>query len=233
MRIVYETESGGFVDGASLSEVADDLHESLLRFEAAMQPFIEEAAPERAEALGWQPRDEPWSEAEYLAAVAAACPDNEAAAQAILRWAHDDPRVSIAGGWGPQVAGIRLRTARSGDPPSEHSFINLWANNADNASAEVQFASMMRREPFVDRARRLELLNELSALSTTTWVEDDVNMRVPFRLRDVRDPSQLQLFLEIWRRYLDEFHSYDNSRADADEGEEDALPGGVTSQVEA
>jgi hypothetical protein len=116
MRIAYETESGGFVDGASLSEVADDLHDSFLRFEAALQPFIEEAAPERAEAMGWQPRDEPWSEAEYLAAVAAACPDNEAAAQAILRWAHEDPRVSIAGGWGPQVAGIRLRTRTVGRP---------------------------------------------------------------------------------------------------------------------
>jgi hypothetical protein len=84
---------------------------------------------------------------------------------------------------------------------------------------------MMRREPFVDRARGLELLNELSALSTTTWVEDDVNMRVPFRLRDVRDRSQLQLFLEIWRRYLDEFHSYDNSGGEGEEDVEDAIPG--------
>lgn len=73
---------------------------------------------------------------------------------------------------------------------------------------------MMRREPFVDRARRLGLLNELSALSTSTWVDDDANMRVPFRLRDLRDPSRLQLFLDIWRRYLDEFHSYEVAASD-------------------
>jgi hypothetical protein len=114
------------------------------------------------------------------------------------------------------MVGIRLRTARTGEPSSEHSFINLWANNADNASAEVQFASMMRREPFVDRSRRLELLNELSALSTSTWVDDDANMRVPFRLRDLRDPSRLQLFLDIWRRYLDEFHSYEVAASDSE-----------------
>lgn len=214
MRIAYEAESGGFVDGASLGEVASDLHDNFLRFEAAVQPFIDEMAPDQAVALGWQPRANPWSEAEYLAAIAASCPENEAPAEAVLRWATDDPRVSIEGGWGPQMVGIRLRTARTGEPSSEHSFINLWANNADNASAEVQFASMMRREPFVDRSRRLELLNELSALSTSTWVDDDANMRVPFRLRDLRDPSRLQLFLDIWRRYLDEFHSYEVAASD-------------------
>jgi len=32
-------------------------------------------------------------------------------------------------------------------------------------------------------------------------------MRVPFRLRDLRDPQHLEIFLDIWRRYLDEFHS--------------------------
>lgn len=159
MRIAYETESGGFVDGGSLSEVADDVHDSFLRLEAAIQPFIESAAPELTDALGWQPRNEPWTEAEYLAAAAASCPDNEAPAQAILRRAHEDPRVSIEGRWGPQTVGIRLRTARSGDPPSEHSFINLRANDADNASAEVQFTSMM------DRSRLAQLGNPTTVSS--------------------------------------------------------------------
>lgn len=120
---------------------------------------------------------------------------------------------------------MRLRTARSGDPASEHTFLNLWANSSDSASAEVQFASMMRREPFIDRAKRLELLNSLNALSTTTWTEPDVDMRVPFRLRDLRDGQRLQRFLDIWREYLNDFHSMDISDIDPEEeGEEDRAP---------
>jgi hypothetical protein len=125
----------------------------------------------------------------------------------------------VEGGWGAQNAGVQLRTSRPGDKASEHSFLNLYANSADNASAEVQFASMARREPFVARAKRVELLSELSAIATSTWSEDDVNMRVPFRLRDLRDPQHLEVFLDIWRRYLDEFHSAEFAAEPADDGD--------------
>jgi len=225
MRIVYEIESGGYLDGGLLEEVAGELHDGFTRFESAVQPFIDEMAPEREQGSGWQPRGAAWTEVEFLTALQAVSEENTEPAKSILQWAHGDARVSIEGGWGAQNAGMRLRTARSGDPASEHTFLNLWANSSDSASAEVQFASMMRREPFIDRAKRLELLNSLNALSTTTWTEPDVDMRVPFRLRDLRDGQRLQRFLDIWREYLNDFHSMDVSDIDPEEeGEEDRAP---------
>ncbi|HCF99016.1 MAG TPA: hypothetical protein DEV93_00565 [Chloroflexi bacterium] len=209
MRISFNLDSGGYLDTDVLGDTADELLDAFVRFEAAVQPFIDQIPPEYHVGLGWQPRAEPWTEGEYLNAVSSLAPENAAPAQAILNWAHSDSRITVQGGWGAQNAGIRLRTSRPGDPASEHSFINLYANSADNASAEVQFASIARREPFTDRARRIQLLNELSSISTSTWVEDDVDMRVPFRVRDLRDPHHLETFLGIWHVYIDEFHSID------------------------
>jgi hypothetical protein len=83
---------------------------------------------------------------------------------------------------------------------------------------------MARREPFSDRGVRVQLLNQLSAISTSTWDEDDVDMRVPFRLRDLRDPQHLETFLRIWSGYLDAFHSADNAEAATDVGEEGTVP---------
>ena len=211
MQVACELETGGYIDGDPLSDLAEELFEAISRFEAALQPFIDDLTPERAAGSGWQPRDRPWTEEEYLSAVRALAPENAGSAAAILAWAHNDHRVAVQGGWGAQNAGIRIRTTRPNDPGSEHSFINLYANSADNASAEVQFASMARRDPFVDPGNRLQLLNELSAISTSTWVEGDINMRVPFRLRDLRDPDHLKTFLTIFSRYLDEFHSVESA----------------------
>jgi hypothetical protein len=224
-RVACDLDTGGYVDAESLADIADELLDGFTRFESALQPFIDKMLPERPSHSGWQSKEQPWTEDEYLAAVRALAPDNAGPAGAILQWAHGDPRITVEGGWGPQNAGIRLRTARPGDPTSEHSFINLYANSADNASAEVQFASMARREPFSDRAKRVELLNELSAISTSTWDEDDINMRVPFRLRDLRDPQHLERFLGIWRRYVDEFHSVDYEEAAGKLEEEGLTPG--------
>lgn len=224
-RVACDLDTGGYVDAESLADIADELLDGFTRFESALQPFIDKMLPERPSHSGWQSKEQPWTEDEYLAAVRALAPDNAGPAGAILQWAHGDPRITVEGGWGPQNAGIRLRTARPGDPTSEHSFINLYANSADNASAEVQFASMARREPFSDRAKRVELLNELSAISTSTWDEDDINMRVPFRLRDLRDPQHLERFLGIWRRYVDEFHSVDYEEAASKLEEEGLTPG--------
>jgi hypothetical protein len=180
---------GGYADSETLSDPAEELFEGSIRFEAALQPFVDPMLPERRDRSGgWQPRDQPWTEDEFLAGVRDLAIQNAVPATAILRWAHSDSRVSIEGGWGPQNAGLRLRTARPDDPTSEHSFINLYANSADNASAEVQFASMAKREPFVDRRRRVELLNQLNSLSTSTSDEEVVNMRLQFRIRDLRDP---------------------------------------------
>jgi hypothetical protein len=206
-RVACDLDTGGYEEVDALGDVADELLDDFLRFEKSLQPFVDRLQPEPTQASGWQPRDRPWSEDEYLAMVQKDSPENAAAASAILSWAHADPRVNVQGGWGAENAGIRIRTQRPGDSTSEQSFINLFANSADNASAEVQFASMARREPLVDRAKGIELLNQLSALSTSTWAEDDVDMRVPFRLRDLRDPAQLDAFLNIWNAYLDAFHS--------------------------
>lgn len=230
MRVACDLDTGGYVDSESLADIADELLAGFARFEAALQPLIDQMLPERQARSGWQPKQEPWTEEEYLAAVGALAPENAAPARAILGWAHSDPRITVEGGWGPQNAGIRLRTARPEDPPSEHSFINLFANSADNASAEVQFASMARREPFSDRAKREQVLNELSAISTSTWGEDDVNMRVPFRLRDLRDPQHLETFLSIWGRYLDEFHSIDYEEAGGESAEEGLIPSVATDE---
>jgi hypothetical protein len=208
-RVECDLDTGGYEDVDALGDVADELLDGFARFEKAVQPYIEPVRTGRVRGPGWQRRDKPWTEEEYLAMVRHDSAENATAAAAILSWAHSDPRVTVQGGWGSENAGIRIRTERPGDPTSGHSFINLFANSADNASAEVQFASMARREPFVDRAKRIELLNELSALSTSTWGEADVDMRVPFRLRDLRDPQHLDAFLNIWNVYLDSFHSVD------------------------
>ena len=226
-RVACDLDTGGYVDAESLADIADELLDGFTRFELALQPFIDQMLPERPSRSGWQPKNEPWTEDEFLAAVRELAPDNAGPAGAILTWAHSDPRITVEGGWGPQNAGIRVRTARTGDPTSEHSFINLYANSADNASAEVQFASMARREPFSDRGKRVQLLNELSAISTSTWDEDDINMRVPFRLRDLRDPQHLERFLGIWRSYVDEFHSIDYAEAGAESAEERLIPAGA------
>jgi len=168
MRVACEFETGGYIDTQSLADIADELLDGFSRFEGALQPFIDAMAPEQSPGSGWQARDRCWTEEEYIAAVQATSPENTAPARAILQWAHHDPRVTVEGGWGAQFAGVRLRTSRPDDKASEHSFINLYANSADNASAEVQFASMARREPFVGRAQRVELLSELSAIATST-----------------------------------------------------------------
>jgi hypothetical protein len=224
MQVVSYLETAGYLDSDSLSETAEELLDGFGRFAAALQPFIDQMLPERPQMPGWQPRQEPWTEEEYLTAVRGVAPENAVAAESILRWAHADPRITVEGGWGRQNAGVRLRTARPADPTSEHSFLNLYVNSADNASAEVQFASMARREPFSDRGVRVQLLNQLSAISTSTWDEDDVDMRVPFRLRDLRDPQHLETFLRIWSGYLDAFHSADNAEAATDVGEEGTVP---------
>jgi hypothetical protein len=221
-RVACDLDTGGYEEVEALGDVADELLDGFLRFEKSLQPFVDRLQPERTQASGWQPRDRPWSEEEYLAMVQKDSPENATPAAAILSWAHADPRVSVQGGWGAENAGIRVRTQRPDDSTSEHSFINLFANSADNASAEVQFSSMARREPFVDRAKRIELLNQLSALSTSTWAEDDVDMRVPFRLRDLRDPAQLGAFLNIWNAYLDAFHSVEPQSNERDGSEDDA-----------
>jgi len=227
MHVMSYLDTAGYLDSESLSETAEELLDGFGRFEAALQPFIDQMLPERHEMPGWQPRQEPWTEEEYLTAVRGVAPENVAAAEGILRWAHADPRITVEGGWGRQNAGVRLRTARATDSTSEHSFLNLYVNSADNASAEVQFASMARREPFSDRAMRVQLLNELSAISTSTWDEDGINMRVPFRLRDLRDPQHLEKFLRVWGGYLDAFHSADYAEATTDVGDEVAIPNGA------
>ncbi|HEV2034079.1 MAG TPA: DUF4268 domain-containing protein [Candidatus Dormibacteraeota bacterium] len=227
MRVACDLDTDGYVDVESLADIADELLDGFTRFESALQPFIDPMLPERPFRSGWQPKSEPWTEEEFLAAVQALASDNAGPAGAILTWAHSDPRVTVEGGWGPQNAGIRVRTARHGDPTSEHSFLNLYANSADNASAEVQFASMARREPFSERGKRVQLLNELSAISTSTWDEDDINKRVAFRLRDLRDPQHLERFIGIWRSYVDEFHSVDYTEGDAESAEERLIPAGA------
>jgi len=234
MQVLSYLDTAGYLDSESMDETAEELLDGFGRFEAALQPFINRMLPERPQMSGWQPRREPWTEEEYVAAVRAVAAENVVPAESILRWAHADPRITVEGGWGQQNAGIRLRTARADDPTSEHSFLNLYANSADNASAEVQFASMARREPFADRTIRRQLLNELSALSTSTWADEDIDMRVPFRLRDLRDPQHLERFLQIWDRYIDTFHSTDYSEESSngvDEGEipEGAEDGGIES----
>ena len=214
--ITREFETGGYVDSQSFTAIADALLDGFSRFEAALQPFIDVMAPERTAVPGRQVRDRPWTEEEYIAAIQATAPENVAPAQAILQWAHSDPRVTMEGGGGAQNAGIRLRTSRPDDKASAHSFLILYANTGDNVSAEVQFASMARREPFVARAKRVALLDELNAIATTPWGEDDVDMRVPFRLRDLRDSQHWEVFLNIWRRYLDTFHSDKATAANGD-----------------
>ncbi|MFJ8040453.1 DUF262 domain-containing protein [Kitasatospora sp. NPDC096147] len=102
------------------------------------------------------------------------------------------------GGWigygaGKVTTSAFLMLGRAGAPGQGIWPLTLYPGGGRGGTAEVVFAHMANREPFVDRARRAELLDRLNALDGVTIPEGKLELRPNFRLAVLEKSQDLEL----------------------------------------
>ncbi|MFC4033871.1 hypothetical protein ACFO3J_20650 [Streptomyces polygonati] len=88
---------------------------------------------------------------------------------------------------------------------TSNSSLTLYPGSGRGGVAEVVFAHMANREPFVDRARRMELLNRLNEMECVSLPEGKLELRPSFRLSVLEDDTNrerlyatLSWFRDCW-----------------------------------
>ncbi|MFD6150078.1 DUF262 domain-containing protein [Streptomyces sp. NPDC060243] len=114
------------------------------------------------------------------------------------------------GGWigygaGEVTTSAFLMLGRAGAPGRGIWPLTLYPGGGRGGVAEVVFAHMANREPFTDRARRMDLLNRLNGMKGVTLPEGKLELRPSFALSALEDEANrtrlyetLTWFRERW-----------------------------------
>ncbi|MFF9592789.1 DUF262 domain-containing protein [Streptomyces sp. NPDC014646] len=116
------------------------------------------------------------------------------------------------GGWigygaGEVTTSAFLMLGRAGAPGQGIWPLTLYPGSGRGGTAEVVFAHMANREPFVNRTRRAELLNRLNAMEGVSLPEGKLELRPNFRLSVLEDDANrehlyatLAWFRDCWEQ---------------------------------
>ncbi|MGA5293000.1 GmrSD restriction endonuclease domain-containing protein [Streptomyces koyangensis] len=157
----------------------DDLSQLLDKAEG--RP-VEEASPTEPEQDGEETRA-----ARFLRQLAA--DDSPATVSAVRELLTGWEKL---GGWigygaGEVTTSAFLMLGRAGAPGQGIWPLTLYPGGGRGGTAEVVFAHLANREPFTDRTRRAELLNQLNALEGVAIPEGKLELRPSFRLSVLED----------------------------------------------
>ncbi|NJQ17050.1 GmrSD restriction endonuclease domain-containing protein [Streptomyces bohaiensis] len=101
----------------------------------------------------------------------------------------------VAHGSGTVTTSAYLMLGRAGLPGQGIWPLTLYPGSGRGGTAEVVFAHMARREPFVERERRVELLNRLNAVDGVAIPEGKLALRPTFRLAVLEDAANRERLL--------------------------------------
>ncbi|MEU9315777.1 DUF262 domain-containing protein [Streptomyces sp. NPDC048295] len=98
------------------------------------------------------------------------------------------------GGWigygaGEVTTSAFLMLGQAGAPGRGIWPLTLYPGSGRGGVAEVVFAHMANREPFIDRAQRMELLNRLNAMDGVSLPEGKLELRPSIRLSVLEDDA--------------------------------------------
>jgi len=76
---------------------------------------------------------------------------------------------------------------------------------------EIQFQHMKNKAPYDDPHKRTELLNELNTIPNVNLPQDSIDRRPSIKYEALRDEQNLNKFLEIWDKYIENIKSSTNN----------------------